>query len=253
MRTMTRAKHVRRLGGVAAVGITALAWASPAQADMTLTLTDVNTGATAVVDDFGTGDAFYGPPPQTLGNYRINSISASANYDGNTDGNINTGDANILNTVLRVTQTGTTGGSSDSLIITVTTSGTSSWSIPSGGLLILSSTNAVSRIDGSNGTATGSFSTFASTLTSGITSTTVTAPNAYGAVTTTNSGLASNPTPPFYLSNILTINTTGLNEVVNLSASTDVVAVPEPSTGIVALAGGLLMWAFGRRRRRGVE
>jgi len=253
---MTMLKHIRRLACLAAVAIAVLALAAPAQAQMTLTITDVNTGATtspAPLSDTGTGFVGSSSIPTTLGNYTILPILASANYDGNTDHNINTGDANVLDTVLRVTQTGTMNGTSDSLIIQVTTFGSASWSIPAGSPLLLSSTLAVSQLDGSNGTSTGSFATFSSSLISGPTYV-VTAPNAYSDVTTTNSGLVTNSSRAFYLNNTLTLNTTGLNQVVNLSASTDVInPVPEPSTGIMALSGGLLMLAFGSRQRRGVK
>ena len=251
---MTMLKHIRRLACLAAVAIAVLALAAPAQAQMTLTITDVNTGATTgPLSDTGTGLVGSSSIPTTLGNYTILPILASANYDGNTDHNINTGDANVLDTVLRVTQTGTMNGTSDSLIIQVTTFGSASWSIPAGSPLLLSSTLAVSQLDGSNGTSTGSFATFSSSLISGPTYV-VTAPNAYSDVTTTNSGLVTNSSRAFYLNNTLTLNTTGLNQVVNLSASTDVInPVPEPSTGIMALSGGLLMLAFGSRQRRGVK
>jgi len=248
---MTMIQHIRRLACVAAVAIAGLTLASPAQAQMTLTITDVDTGAKLVLNDSGTG--YISSTPQTLGNYSILSISTSANYDGNSDHIINTGDANVLNTVLRVTQTGTTDApartNSDSLTVQVTTYGSASWSIPTGNPVLLSSTLAVSELDGSNGNSSGSFATFASTLTSGATTTTVDAPNAYGKVTTTNSGPAGNPTPPFYLNNLLAINTTAVPQVVNLSAVTDATALPEPSSFVMAGVVALGLMGYGLRRK----
>lgn len=247
---MTLLERTRRLACVAAVAMAGLALASPARADMTLKITDVNTGSTITIHDLGTGDAVFSSLPGTFGNYRINSIDASANYDGNLLLNPNTGDANVLNTVLRITQTGAVGGATDTLKIEVNTDTTAGWTIPSGNPLTLSSTLAVSRLDGSNGTATGSFATFSSTLNSFPASTTVTAPNAYSAVTTVGTGDAPNPGPPFSLDNTLTITTTGVGQVVNLSASSDATFVPEPSTCFLALSGGLSLFAMERRRRR---
>jgi hypothetical protein len=250
MKYMTILKHIRRLACIATVGIIGLALSSPAQADMTLTVEDVNTGTTTTIHDGGTGDVAVNaafPKSLTFGNYTISQVSASANYDGNTDLNANTGDANVLNTVLRVTQSGSTGGSSDTLIVTVTTSGSASWSIPTGSPLLLTSTDSVSL------SSAGVTSQLSSSLVSGVNTTVVTAPPTAGNVTTTKSGLAVNNAPPFYLNNQLTINTSS-GQVVNLSDSTQAInPAPEPSTGILALSGGFLMLAFGWRQRRGVR
>jgi len=246
---MTMLQHMRRLACVAAVGIAALAWASPARAQMTLTLTDVNTLATTSFTDSGTGDIFSSPNPLVLGNYTITQIAASANYDGNTHLNANTGQGNIEDTVLRVTQTGSSGGTSDSLIAQVTTAGSASWSVPAGSPLLLTSILAATRVDGSNGLPSGSFLTFSSTLLSGLASTTVTAPNLYGIGQTINSGPATNPSPPFYLNNLFTLNTTGVGQVVNADLTTTV-TVPEPSSIAVAGIGALSLIGYGLRRRK---
>jgi len=216
---------------------------------MTLTLTDVNTLATTSFTDSGTGDIFSSPNPLVLGNYTITQIAASANYDGNTHLNANTGQGNIEDTVLRVTQTGSSGGTRDSLIAQVTTAGSASWSVPAGSPLLLTSILAATRVDGSNGLPSGSFLTFSSTLLSGLASTTVTAPNLYGIGQTSNSGSATNPTPPFYLDNVFTINTTGVGQVVNADLTTTV-TVPEPSSIAVAGIGALSLIGYGLRRRK---
>lgn len=249
---MTMLQHMRRLACVAAVGIAALAWASPARAQMTLTLTDVNTLATTSFTDSGTGDIFSSPNPLVLGNYTITLISASANYDGNTAGNTNTGQGYIENVVLNVSQSGSTGGTNDSLIASVTTAGAASWSVPAGSPLLLTSGLAATRLDGFNGGPTGTFLTFSSTLNSGLASTTVNAPNQYSLVNgLPNSGSATNPTPPFYLNNTFTINTTGVGQIVNADATTTVTAiVPEPSSLAVAGIGALSLIGYGLRRRK---
>lgn len=248
---MTILKRVQRLEYVAAMGIATFMGSSPAHADMILTLRDASTGSTATIDDSGTGDIFYTSltsHPATLGNFKISSITVSANYDGNIDGNTNFGDANV-DILANVTLSRNATVSSDSLIIQVTTSGSASWSNPASSSVFSASTLSVSRMDGSTGSPTGSFSTFASTVQSGTDHATVQAPNAYGAVTTTNREMTPSPGTPFYLSNILTINLKGKNDTANLSASTDVTAVPEPSTAFLVIAGGVLMIAAGRRPR----
>jgi hypothetical protein len=246
MKRMTMLKFMRRLGCMTAIWIAALVLAWPAQADMILKITDANNPSDTVsIDDSGTGNAAH--LFSSLGNYTINFITVIANYDGNTFGHANLGDA-YLQLAANVTQSGTKNGTSDSLIVSITTSGSSSWSTPSGSPVLLSSTLAVSGFVGS-----GSSASFASTLSSGATSTTVTAPTAFSAVTTTNSGNAPNPSPPFYLSDVLTINTNGKNHGVNLGAMTDAVSsVPEPSTGILTIAGALLMFALGWRFRHSI-
>jgi hypothetical protein len=249
-RFMSMIRQVQRLALImAALGIVAFAWAAPARADMVLEIVDVDAATTTTIHDLGTGDASF---TGALTNYTISGVSTSANYDGNTNGNINVGEANILNVLLNVRQI--TGGT-HTLQISVTTDAASSWTIPNGDPLQLKSTLAVSRLDGTNGSGTGSFAAFSSTLISGVDTTTAVAPTIFSTLASTE-GIKSAPnsSPPFNLNNLLTVQTTGLNQLINLSATTSAInPVPEPSTFGLALSGGLIALAirWGQKRREG--
>jgi len=261
---MTMIKSIRRLAYLAAVGIAVLGLTSPARAQMSVIITDVSTGTSVTLDDHtslttGTGSVSYGSAAGiTFGNYTIYDIGVTGNYDGNQDHIVNSGTAKEQSVTLNLTYNGggSLSGGADQLTVQVTTANFASWTIPTGDPLSLKAQIGMSEIDSTNGTSTGSFVTYAGSLTSGVSTTTATAPTAYSSPASTSLTVsAPNPTPPFYLSSLLTIQTLNVNDVVNGSASTLVTGVPEPSTFGIALSGGLLMVAFGwrRNRRRNVE
>jgi len=239
-------RHVRRLACVVSVAIAGLALAAPVQADMTVMITDTNVTGMVVTQvdsitlhDTGTGNIAFSPA--SFGNYSSISLSISANYDNNTGGNSNTGDANVLDIALSTTRNGT--GGTDTLSIVVTTTNTAGWTVPAGNPLLLSGTLSVTKI------GSGPVS-FGSTLldTGGTPSTSVNVTG--GAVNTFyNSVLAGNPTPPFFLNNSLSI-TTSSNNRIDLSASTDaVIPSPEASSMVLAGIGALGMIGYGLRRK----
>ena len=180
----------------------------------------------------------------SFGNYTSVSLALSANYDGSGFAAVSPPPPALsLNNAQRATD-GTTNGSTDVLSVQITAT---PYSIPSG--------NPVLMTTALTGTLLNSSATLASTLTDSASNTTnspmLSLANTF-AGSVSNSVLATNNPGPFSLANTIVITTTTA-DTVNITGSVLVTAVvPEPSTMVMALTGGLIMTAAGvRRRKRG--
>jgi hypothetical protein len=223
-----------------------LGLAAPSRAGILVTMTDTNsiTGlvASTTFTDAGTpGVATFAG--SSFGNFVVESLSVTANYDGSVMPN--TGTALVQDIDFSTHSTAIAGV--DTLSISAKTS---PYSIPGGSPVLLQSGQTSAFL------SVGATSTFVSSLISGP-DTTTTAPaiiTGAGFVLQTAASppiLAPNHFPPFELDNTLTITMAG-GETGNINATTTA-AVPEPATMVMLLSGlplmGLGYWA--RRRRRG--
>jgi hypothetical protein len=239
---------MRRLARPAiAAAVLVLGLAAPSRAGITVTMTDTNSikglvASTSFTDAGTPGLASFGGP--SFGNFVLESLSVTANYDGSVLPN--PGTAKVQDIDISAHDEAKAGV--DTLSISVTTS---PYSIPGGSPLVLNSGETSSFLD------KGASSKFVSSLVSGP-DTTTTAPaliTGAGFVLQTAPSPAieaPNHFPPFALDNSLTITMAG-GETGNINGTTTVSAVPEPATMVMLLSGlplmGLGYWA--RRRRRG--
>ena len=245
---MTTVRLMRRLARPAiAAAVLVLGLAAPSRAGIVVTVKDTNsiTGLVASTSftDAGTpGVATFAG--SSFGNFVVESLSVTANYDGSVLPN--PGTAKVQDIDISAHDEAKAGV--DTLSISVKTL---PYSVPGGSPLFLNSGQTSAFLSG------GASSQFVSSLISGP-DTTTTAP-----ATITGAGfvlktapspqvLAPNHVPPFELDNSLTITMAG-GETGNVNGTTTVSAVPEPATTVMILSGlpllGLGYWA--RRRRLG--
>ena len=246
---MTTVRLMRRLARPAlAAAVLALGLAPPSRAGIIVTMTDTNsiTGlvATTSFTDAGTpGTPNFGGGP-TFGNFLVESLSVSANYDGSLVPN--TGTAMVEDIDISTHNSAVAGV--DTLTISVKTL---PYSIPGGSPVLLNSGQTSAFL------SSGASSTFTSSLVSGPDTTTTADATIMGmgfVLQTAASPpvLAPNNSPPFELDNTLTI-VMAAGATGNVNGTTTATAVPEPATTVMVLSGlplmGVVYWV--RRRRPG--
>lgn len=225
----------------------------------TVTVTQAGGVTTTFTQSFGGGNALFPLISQLLsysnaqfGNMQSLTLTSTASVLTSPT------TAQLTNDNIDTKSTATSG--LDTLTAVITTSSTTSpgglYNQPSGNPLSLSSSISTSSL--STGTVVGAAgsATFTSSLTSdGFSNPPTPATSVVGAGTnvavsgpTTFSTVQSNGL--FNLSNTLTVFLAG-GETATVDGTTNVTAVPEPSTYGLALSGGLLILAFGWARRRG--
>jgi len=269
-------KIIRRLACVTALGIAVLGWASPAHADILLTISD-GTLTETYGDYTGNvgmtlGGLTYGATTQpgvislsgTFDSaFVVSNLGIVANYNALANGGSNSsgsgaipppGSSTALVTDDTITAT-KVGGGSGTLTVTVAAG---NWTIPGGTPLLLGSGETSSFISG-----TGDSAAFTSTFTSltaggnpllaqsaaSVSISGPVSPPVTGAAG--SSAVVSNPNSLFALSNQLQLTFgTGGNSI-NVDGTTAVTAIaPEPSTIVIAGIGALGMIGYGLRRRK---
>jgi len=247
---MTVLKHIRRLACVAAVGIVGLALASPARAQLTVTLIDSVTSETITLTDTaqGTpGEVTFNGGFGTNGaghDFNISTFTVTSNYNGSDPLFAPPGIAFAYATDATITSTATR---ADTLIVEV---GSTPFTAAASDSLVLNSSES------STAMSVGTSSQFSSSYTSSPVTETTTIVTLNGKISPPTIGSASsltvsgsNPNGTFSIGNQLILSYKNGGETINVNGTTTVNPVPEPSSMMIAGIGALGLIAYGLRRK----
>jgi hypothetical protein len=259
MKNMTMFKQARRLGCLTAVAIISLAWTSRVQAQIMITITDVDSHGNKV----GTFSHTTPGTPTFTGTYNIGNFGNFTGFSvtvGATAASPFNG-AELTNT--QVTGTDAHGSGVDTITISVTGG---IFTSPASSPLLVTSTLTSSNLSGSakvrGQTIPAATATFTSSLSSGSFSNPSTAllsitGNGQSSQTGTTTGGAmsssvlASSNGSFSLSNTITSTfSNGQTGTLDATTQATAVATPEPSTMAIAGLGALSMIGYGLRRRK---